>query len=79
MSGNERDFRSEEEKLMETYDNINYQAEKLIFGDRNKTYGHPLDDFTTTAEFWTTWPRSRGLLSEDREFNPEDVAAMMAL
>jgi len=79
MPNNERDTAAEEEKLIEAYDSVNYRAENLIFGDRNKTYGHPIDDFATTAEFWTTWGQARGLLKPEAEYVPEDVAMMLNL
>jgi len=79
MLNNERDLSAEEVKLIEAYDSVNSLAETLIFGDRNKTYGNPIDDFATTAEFWTTWGQARGLLKPEAEYVPEDVAAMIVL
>ena len=75
----ERDDRTPEEKLIAAYDSINCRAEELIFGDRNKQYGHPIDDFATTAEFWTTWGHARGLMKPGAAFVPEDVPNMMVL
>lgn len=34
-------------------DNILDEAKRLTTGERNETYGHPLDDYTTTAGMWT--------------------------
>jgi len=31
------------------------EAARLTGGDRNKSYGHPLDNHTVTADFWTGW------------------------
>jgi hypothetical protein len=52
-------------------------ADKLIHNDRNADYGHPLDDFCDTAEYWTTWGHARGWLPMDQSLVPEDVAMMM--
>lgn len=51
----------------------------LINGERNSTYGDPLDDFATTATFWQTYLlrtfEARGGLN----IKPHDVAVMMNL
>jgi hypothetical protein len=79
MRNNEHSDSAEVEKLIEAYANITFTAENLICGDRNKQYGKPIDDFFTTAEFWTTWAQSRGLMKPEAFFVPEDVAAMQVL
>ena len=33
------------------------EADMLINGERNDSYGDPIDDFSTTADFWTTYLR----------------------
>lgn len=35
--------------------NILEEANGLIHGARNKEYGHPLDNHSTTAAFWNTY------------------------
>ena len=29
------------------------EAQRLVYGDRQADYGHPMDDFTRTAAMWT--------------------------
>lgn len=45
------------------------EAERLVNGDRNSDYGHPLDDFTKTARLWSV------ILGKD--VTPEQVALCM--
>jgi hypothetical protein len=61
----------------EAADSVALEAHTLVHGDRNASYGHPLDDFAKTAEFWTTYLRAKGLLAEGVALDPEDVGLMM--
>jgi len=63
----------------EQYENLLKESDALIHGARNSDYGHPLDDFSDTADYWTTWCHARDLLQEPKSFTPEDVAMMMVL
>ena len=33
--------------------NVLLEADKLVHGDRNISYGHPFDDFSRTAAMWS--------------------------
>ena len=67
------------DQIAEAHDTVLQRAHDLINGPRPADYSHPLDDFSVTADFWTTWGHSRGLLKEDQAYSPEDVAMMMNL
>ena len=62
---------------MNKHKSVLIEAESLVHGDRNDTYGHPLDDFTCTAAMWTALLQHRGLLKPGAEINAEDVGPMM--
>jgi hypothetical protein len=50
--------------------NILEEANGLIHGDRNEQYGHPLDNHSTTAAFWSIYLeaiRRRGKMELDAE------------
>lgn len=53
------------------------EAQRLIHGDRNEAYGHPLDDFSATAAYWKTWVHHK--YGIDVEFEAHDVGMMMSL
>jgi hypothetical protein len=50
-------------------------AETLITGERNASYGEPTQNFTDTADVWTTLLRHR--LREGERIDAGDVAALM--
>ena len=51
------------------------EAESLITGDRNETYGTPTQNFTNIAEFWNT--QFAHMLQPGARFTPQDVAIAM--
>lgn len=57
--------------------NILGEAEKLIYGDREKTYGDPSKNLTTIAEFWSIYIRAAK--KEGESLTAEDVCVMMTL
>jgi len=53
------------------------EANAIIYGDREKTYGHPSKNLNTIAVMWKAY---LGALSKDLdELNAKDVAALMML
>jgi len=52
------------------------EAEKLITGDRNKTYGEPTENFQNIAALWNTQLGHK--LVEGQAFTATDVALLMA-
>lgn len=60
-----------------TEKNILEQALEITSGDRNKFYGHPLDNHSNTAEFWSGYLfRKFGVRLA---LTPRDVCLMMVL
>lgn len=59
-------------------------AQQLVSNDRNSVYGHPRDNFGTTAEMWNAYIKRREASHKAQSENPFaltalDVAHMMAL
>lgn len=47
------------------------EVERCVLQDRNASYGSPENNFSRVAKLWTAY--------FDREFEPHDVAVMLAL
>lgn len=60
--------------------NVLEEAEVIIYGDREETYGHPSKNLETIAQFWTNYVNAAtDNALGDMEFTAEDVALMMIL
>ena len=51
------------------------EAQTIIYGDREKTYGHPSKNLKAIASMWNAYLKSVG----DRDLNAQDVCVMMVL
>ena len=51
------------------------EAKALIYGDREKTYGHPAKNLKAIASMWNAYLKSVG----DRKLTAQDVCVMMTL
>lgn len=57
--------------------NILREAEKIIYGDREKTYGSPSKNLSTIAKMWNAYLQS--LNKAPDQLDAQDVAIMMVL
>lgn len=53
------------------------EAHEIIYGDREKTYGHPSKNLNSIAVMWNAYMKA--LPKDLNELNAKDVAAMMIL
>lgn len=63
--------------MSEQEESVLLRAEELINGDRRREYGHPLENFTRVAEYWSAYIATRS--GPPRPLAAEDVAHMMIL
>jgi hypothetical protein len=52
------------------------EAHAIIYGDREKTYGHPSKNLNTIAVMWNAYLNAK---KDEEEINAKDVAALMML
>ena len=52
------------------------EANTIIYGDREKTYGHPSKNLETIATMWNAYVNAK---SAGNSLNAKDVASMMIL
>jgi hypothetical protein len=55
------------------------EAKEIIYGDREKTYGHPSKNLWTAAFMWQAYLSARTDSIVDLDFTPQDVSIMMIL
>jgi len=53
------------------------EANTIIYGDREKTYGHPSKNLETIAKMWNAYINAKP--NKGNSLNAKDVAAMMVL
>lgn len=53
------------------------EAKEIIYGDREKTYGHPSKNLKAIARMWNSYLTSR--LNIESQLNEKDVAVLMVL
>lgn len=53
------------------------EANTIIYGDREKTYGHPSKNLETIAKMWNAYTSAKN--TDNHELTAQDVAAMMVL
>jgi hypothetical protein len=56
--------------------NVLKEANAIIYGDREKTYGHPSKNLNTIAVMWNAYLNAK--VGGD-DISPKDVAALMML
>jgi hypothetical protein len=66
---------NEEMKNEETKVSVLKEANKIIYGDREQTYGKPSKNLDTIAKMWNAYINAVG----KRDLNAKDVACLMVL
>lgn len=61
------------QELQEAQENLAEEASRIIYSDREKTYGNPAQNLEVIAEFWSTYIKGKS------ELTIYDVCNMMCL
>lgn len=60
------------------HDNVMTQAQEVIYGEREKTYGRPEVNLQTIADFWTVYLKRKQVVQGDGlHITKDDVCQMM--
>ena len=59
--------------------NVLEEAQDIIYGDRERTYGHPAKNLNCIADMWNSYLMSRFDEELPKLLNAKDVAVMMVL
>lgn len=59
--------------------NVLKQADEIIYGDRERTYGNPGINLERIANLWNAYLCNKAMCDDDNEISAEDVAMMMTL
>lgn len=62
-----------------TKETVLQEAQRLVHGDRNSSYGHPLDNHSTTAAMMTAFLRRKYNLDDTLTLDAEDVCMFNVL
>jgi hypothetical protein len=54
------------------------EAKEIIYGDREKTYGHPSKNLRNIGLYWQTYLEAKGVQFQNY-LTPQDVSVMMIL
>lgn len=66
--------------LKDAKETVLHEAERIIYGDREMTYGHPSKNLWTIARLWTAYvDAASDNALQGKEFTAKDVALMMIL
>jgi hypothetical protein len=53
------------------------EANRIVYGDREQTYGHPALNFEATARYWNAYLDNKKALGKPATIDARDVARMM--
>ena len=79
ISEKQLDHLAEEPIQVPKTESVLAEAQRLVHGDRNVSYGPPIEDFQCQAEMLTSYFKRKGILKEGKGIEATDIAPMMIL